>query len=86
MSLTILPPDQEALARRMAELVLATKRPVLNRAEAILHVGLGSDSAFDRWCQRLRVRPCAHGRYARGQLDRAMLREAGQRGTRRKVA
>lgn len=78
-----LSPKLEALAMRVAQLVLeanqAQRRPVLTRAEARAYVGKESDSAFDRWAAAWHVVPCAHGRYARGHLDRALEREAKAR-------
>ena len=69
---------QEAIAQRVAALVAPVKPgPILTRAEAIAHTKHGSDTAFDRWCAKYRCRPCERGRYARGHLDRALLREAG---------
>lgn len=63
---------------QIAQLVLrAPVGPILTRAEARAYTKHNSDTAFDRWCARRKVRPCARGRYARGHLERALLREAG---------
>lgn len=82
MSAAVLTAKDEALARRVAQIVIAARpAPVLPRTEAIAYVKLASDSAFDRWTAKWRVRPCDRGRYARGHLDRALAREATVRKT-----
>lgn len=79
MNAGILDPKDEAIARRVAELVVAYHRPVLTRAEAIAYTGHGSNSAFDRWRLRWGVPPCTGGRYSRGQIERALERESQAR-------
>lgn len=75
-----LTPEQEAMAQRVAQLIAPVKPgPVLTREEAMLHTKHRSDSAFDDWCGRMKVKPCSRGRYSRGHLDRALLKEASQR-------
>lgn len=77
---TKLSPKEEALAQRVALLVAPIKPgPVLTVAESIVYTKHESDSAFYRWCARWKVPSCAQGRYARGQLDRGLLREANNR-------
>lgn len=88
MNASTLDPKDEAIARRVAELVVAYHRPVLTRAEARAFAKHRSDTAFDRWCSRWRVGPCSRGRYARGQLERALEREAqtGRKWTMKRLA
>jgi hypothetical protein len=62
-----------------AILLRATPAPVLTVAEAAAYTKHDSDTAFYRWCSRWRVLSCAQGRYARGQLDRGLQREAAHR-------
>ena len=75
---TALTPDQEAIAQRTAELVVAFRSPVLTRTEALTYTKNFSDSAFDRWCVEHGVKPCSRGRYSRRWLDRALEREAAK--------
>jgi hypothetical protein len=51
-------------------------RPVLNWEEAVRYVGKQSLKGFKSWCRRWKVKPCAHGRYNRNQLEDAMKRES----------
>ncbi len=75
---TDLTPDQEAIARRTAELVVALRSPVLTRPEALPYTKYNSDSAFDRWCAEFGVKACSRGRYSRRWLDRALEKEAAK--------
>ena len=76
----ILTPEQEAIARRVAQLVAPVKPgPVLTLAEAIAYTKHESDSAFYRWAAKWRIGSITNGRYARGHLDRALAREATTR-------
>jgi hypothetical protein len=74
-----LSPKEEAIAQRVAELVAPVKPgPILTRAEAMAYTKHNSDSAFDRWCSKYyRGGSDERGRYSRGHLERALLREAG---------
>ena len=56
--------------RAMNSLILTTE-------EAVRFSKLGSDSALYRWSDKWGVRPVAHGRWSRAQIELAMEREAG---------
>lgn len=66
---------EAALSQLLHRQRLATAL-VLPRRDAIGYCGHRSASAFDAWCQRHRVRPCAHGRYDARSLRAALEREA----------
>ena len=79
-----LPPEQEAVAQRVAdrvmELIGQQIRPpcaIMTRTEAKAYVRRSSEGAFVAWCKRWKVKPHSRGRYARAQLDRALERETG---------
>jgi hypothetical protein len=73
--------------RKLDEIILrATPAPILTRDEARAYTKHESDSAFDRWTARYRVPSCGQGRYARGQLERGLQREAAHRRPSRKAA
>jgi hypothetical protein len=77
----VLTAEQEAIAQRVAQLVAPVKPgPILTLAEAIAYTKHESDSAFYRWAGRWKITSTSNGRYARGHLDRALAREASQRG------
>lgn len=57
--------------------------PVLTPREAALLAKRPSKSAFNRWCLRWRVKPCAGRNYARATIVRALEDEAMSRGKRR---
>jgi hypothetical protein len=52
---------------------------ILTLAEAIAYTKHESDSAFYRWCSRWHCTSVTYGRFARGQLDGALAREAAKK-------
>lgn len=53
-----------------------TPRPILTTAQAAALANTGEGSAFHRWCQAWRVKPCGRGRYARRAVLLGLEREA----------
>lgn len=71
--------DQLRLALRAELAAPAITDRILTLAEAIPYTKHESASAFYRWCKRWRVTSATYGRFARGQLDSALAREAEKR-------
>lgn len=59
------------------------RKPVLSLARAVAFVDAKSVNAFHAWCRRMGVENLSNGRYSRGELQRAMEREARRPRTRR---
>lgn len=68
--------DIDRLADAVAARMLRMKAPVLTSREAAAFVGKRSASAFERWCERHKVKRCDKGRYSRRALEYAMNKEA----------
>lgn len=67
-----------ALLRAELAAPLVTDR-ILTLPEAKAYTKHTSDSAFYRWAARWRVTSGSNGRFARGHLDSALVREAAHR-------
>ena len=52
------------------------RKPVLSLSRAVAFTEAKSVRAFHAWCRRLGVQNLTNGRYSRGELQRAMEREA----------
>lgn len=68
--------DLDELADKVAERMQRFAAPVLTLDEATRFVGKRSASAFYRWADELKVKPCSQGRYSRRALEMAMNKEA----------
>jgi hypothetical protein len=76
-----LPPEQEAIARRVVELLREQPTFVgtpnlLTRTEARAYTKRPSQGGFCAWCRRWKIKPVSRGRYSRRDLDLALSREA----------
>lgn len=66
----------DTLADKVADRMARYRTPVLTLSESVRYVGKKSTSAFYRWCEEQKVKPCSQGRYSRKSLDMGLNKEA----------